>query len=208
MGFEFVGADGIQPKSMTSETKLRGKWGDNLLLRPLIVSGMLYNPKPIPNPNPNPNTNPETNQVGHMLSCPSCDPSIALGLTHVSMGTFVVPDNGVDCLNGCQVGVRLSVRARAGFSVRATVRVKTRARASVGARARTTARVGFDCPAKPNPHLHGCQTFDLGYEERSDDYLFGGHIINAPRNDGNQDGKRLGLETPAWYRLTCGWGSG
>ena len=37
-----------------------------------------------------------------MLACPSCDPSIALGLTHVSMGTFVVPDNGVDCLNGCQ----------------------------------------------------------------------------------------------------------
>ena len=67
----------------------------------------------------------------------------------VSMGTFVVPDNGVDCLNGCQ-------------------------------------------------------TFDLGYEQRSDDYLMGGHIINAPRNDGNQDGKRLGLETPAWYRLARG----
>ena len=123
VGFEFVGADGIQPKSMSSETKLRGKWGDNLLIRPLIV--------------------------GHMLPCPSCDPSIALGLTHVSMGTFVVPDNGVDCLNGCQ-------------------------------------------------------TFDLGYEQRSDDYLVGGHIINAPRNDGNQDGRRLGLETPAWYRLTRG----
>ena len=84
-----------------------------------------------------------------MLPCPSCDPSIALGLTHVSMGTFVVPDNGVDCLNGCQ-------------------------------------------------------TFDLGYEQRSDDYLMGGHIINAPRNDGNQDGRRLGLETPAWYGLARG----
>ena len=121
VGFEFVGADGIQPKSMTSETKLRGKWGDNLLVRPLIV--------------------------GHMLSCPNCDPSISLGITHVSMGSFVVPDNGKDCLNGCQ-------------------------------------------------------TFDLGYEQRSDDYLFGGHLINAPRNDGNQNGKRLGLETPAWYGLT------
>ena len=121
VGFEFVGADGIQPFSMTSETKLRGKWGDNLLVRPLIV--------------------------GHMLSCPSCDPSISLGLTHVSMGSFVVPDNGKDCLNGCQ-------------------------------------------------------TFDLGYEQRSDDYLFGGNLINAPRNDGNQNGKRLGLETPAWYGLT------
>ena len=60
-----------------------------------------------------------------MLDCPSCDASISLGLTHVSMGSFVVPDNGKDCLNGCQ-------------------------------------------------------TFDLGYEQRSDDYLFGGHLINAP----------------------------
>ena len=25
-----------------------------------------------------------------------------------------------------------------------------------------------------------------------------------PRNDGNQNGKRLGLETPAWYRLARG----
>ena len=106
---------------MTSETKLRGKWGDNLLIRPLIV--------------------------GHMLACPSCDPSISLGLTHESMGSFVIPDNGVDCLNGCQ-------------------------------------------------------TFDLGYVQHSDDYLRGGHIINAPRKDGNQDKKRLGIETPAWYGLT------
>ena len=149
VGFEFVGADGIQPKSMTSETKLRGKWGDNLLIRPLIVGGMLCNPNPDPTPTPNPNSNSNPNleakQVGHMLSCPSCDPSIALGLTHVSMGTFVVPDNGVDCLNGCQVCVRLRVRVRVGIRVRATVRVKARARARVGARARTTARV----PAKP-----------------------------------------------------------
>ena len=78
-----------------------------------------------------------------MLSCPSCDPSIALGLTHVSMGTFVVPDNGVDCLNGCQVGVRLRVSIRAGVRVRATFRLKATARASVEARARTTAGVGF-----------------------------------------------------------------
>ena len=82
-----------------------------------------------------------------MLACPSCDPSISLGLTHESMGTFVIPDNGLDCLNGCQ-------------------------------------------------------TFDLGYVELSDDYMRGGHIINAPRKDGNQDQKRLGLETPAWYGLT------
>ena len=69
VGFEFVGADGIQPKSMSSETKLRGKWGDNLLLRPLIV--------------------------GHMLPCPSCDPSIALGLTHVSTGTWLWLGSGL-----------------------------------------------------------------------------------------------------------------
>jgi hypothetical protein len=78
-----------------------------------------------------------------MLPCPSCDPSIALGLTHVSTGSFVVPDNGVDCLNGCQVAVRRRVRVRAGVRVRATVRVKARARARVGARGRTTARVGL-----------------------------------------------------------------
>ena len=69
VGFEFVGADGIQPKSMSSETKLRGKWGDNLLIRPLIV--------------------------GHMLACPSCDPSIALGLTHVSTGTWLGLGSGL-----------------------------------------------------------------------------------------------------------------
>ncbi len=121
VGFEFVGADGIQPFSMTSETKLRGKWGDNLLIRPIVI--------------------------GHVLSCPSCDPSVSLGKCYEPRGTFVVPDNGVDCLNGCQ-------------------------------------------------------EFDLGYEEMSKDYLAGGHLINAPRNDGNQDGRRCGIETPAWYGLT------
>ena len=98
---------------MTSETKLRGKWGDNLLIRPLII--------------------------GHVLPCPNCSrTSPALGKMFTSAGTFTVPDHGIDCLNGCQ-------------------------------------------------------TFDLGYEQRSDDYLVGGHIINAPRNDGNQN-----------YRYTAG----
>ena len=107
-----------------------------------------------------------------MLPCPSCDPSIALGLTHVSMGTFVVPDNGVDCLNGCQ-----------------------------------TFDLGYEQVnpnPNPNPKQNPNPNPNLGYAQRSDDYLMGGHIINAPRKDGNQDGKRLGLETPAWYRLACG----
>ena len=119
VGFEFVGADGIQPFSMTSETKLRGPWGANLLIRPVVI--------------------------GHVLPCPSCadNTAVSLGATHVSLGSFTVPENGVDCLNGCQ-------------------------------------------------------EYDLGMEQTSDDYLSGGTLINNPRTDG----RRIGIETPAWYGLT------
>ena len=75
-GIEMVGADGITT-SMSSDSKLRGPWGANLLIRPLFV--------------------------GHMLPCPGGDATIQVKHAYESLGETVVYDNGVDCWNGCQV---------------------------------------------------------------------------------------------------------
>ena len=58
-GIEMVGADGITT-SMSSDSKLRGPWGANLLIRPLFV--------------------------GHMLPCPGGDATIQVKHAYESLG--------------------------------------------------------------------------------------------------------------------------